>query len=149
MLRNLTQADLQSILVIEQSAHAVPWTEDTFKTCFQAGHVGWVVEVDKKIVGFIIVSLRAEECHILNLCVARLSQHQGFGRQLLLHALSHARSLGVGIVYLEVRRTNSRAIALYLKEKFIEIGVRKDYYPTVGGAEDALIFARSLQVRMD
>lgn len=146
MLRNLTQADLQAILAIEQSAHVVPWTEDTFKTCFQAGHVGWVLEVEKKVIGFIIVSLRAEECHILNLCIARASQHQGFGRKLLLHALQHSRSLGIGIVYLEVRRTNSRAIALYTKEKFIEIGVRKGYYPTVGGNEDALIFARSLQV---
>lgn len=144
MLRTLFKADLQQILVIERSVHVAPWTEDTFKTCFQSGYVGWAIEVNKKIIGFIIVSLRIEECHVLNLCVAREYQRQGWGCKLLEHALGHAKKLGIGIAYLEVRRSNAPAIFLYRKMQFHLIGERKDYYPTVSGHEDALIFAKSL-----
>jgi [ribosomal protein S18]-alanine N-acetyltransferase len=145
MLRTLFKTDLEQALAIENSVHVVPWTADTFKMCFESGYFGWVIELDKEIMGFIIVSLRAEECHILNLCVARDYQHQGWGRQLLDYALKHARHQGIGIAYLEVRRSNTRAISLYKKMKFHLIGVRKDYYPAVSGNEDALIFAKSLR----
>ena len=144
MLRTLLKSDLVQLLAIEQSVHVVPWTENIFTTCLEAGYQGWVFEVDQKVIGFIIVSQRFSECHILNLCVARSYQHQGFGRKLIQHALDEAKKEGAGIIYLEVRRSNSRAITLYRKMKFHLIGERKDYYPTISGHEDALIFAKSL-----
>lgn len=145
MLRTLFKSDLPAVLAIEQSTHVVPWGEDTFRICFQEGYIGWAVEVENKLVGFIIVSLRAEECHILNVAVAREYQHRGLGRQLLEFALNYAKQKNAGIAYLEVRLSNTRAINLYKKMKFHLIGERKDYYPTVSGTEDALIFAKSLQ----
>jgi ribosomal-protein-alanine N-acetyltransferase len=144
MLRNLFASDLQTLLAIEQAAHAVPWTEETFKICFEIGHLGWAMELNGRVIGFIIVSMRPEECHILNLCVARTHQHQGYGRQMLRHALTVTKQKGAAVVYLEVRRSNSRAIALYKKEHFMQIGERKGYYPTVSANEDALIFAKTL-----
>lgn len=145
MLRNFTKSDLDQILLIEEAVHVVPWTLDTFKTCISAGYVGWVIEVEKKIIGFIIVSQHTDECHILNVGVAREWQHQGYGRKLLNHALAAAKQAGAGIAYLEVRRSNSRAISLYRKMKFHLVGERKNYYQTVSGSEDALVFAMSLQ----
>jgi ribosomal-protein-alanine N-acetyltransferase len=144
MLRPLFKSDMPELLMIEQVVHAVPWSEETFKVCFQAGYLGWVLEQDKQIVGFIIVTMRVEECHILNLCVASAYQRQGLGRQLLEHALGHAQAEGLKIAYLEVRRSNTRAIALYQKEHFYSIGERKEYYSTPMGKEDALIFAKIL-----
>jgi len=145
MLRPLFKTDLAQLLVIEEAAHTVPWGEETFKICFQSGYAGWAIEQDKIIQGFVIVSLRAEECHILNLCVAREYQQQGLGKRLLQYALNHAKQSGALVAYLEVRRSNARAITLYKKERFLLIGTRKDYYPSPTGSEDALIFARSLQ----
>jgi ribosomal-protein-alanine N-acetyltransferase len=86
-----------------------------------------------------MVSMQTDECHVLNLVVARAYQRQGLGRRLMEHALLYAEQKGAGIVYLEVRRSNSRAISLYRKLHFHLIGERKDYYPTVNGAEDALL----------
>jgi ribosomal-protein-alanine N-acetyltransferase len=146
MLRNLYQADMRALLVIEQATHAAPWTEETFKICFEANYLGWVIELDGQVIAFIIVTVRHDECHILNLCVAILHQHQGYGRKLLLHALEQTKKAGVSIVYLEVRRSNSKAIALYKKERFILVGERKEYYPTVSGKEDALVFAKHLRL---
>lgn len=145
MLRTFYKSDIPAMLAIEQSSHVVPWNEDTFKTCVQEGYAGWVIEVENKPVGFIIISLRADECHILNVCVLREYQHQGYGRKLLEHALSHAKQQHVGIAYLEVRVSNSRAISLYKKMNFHLIGERKGYYPMETGNEDALIFAKGLQ----
>lgn len=144
MLRTLFKGDLDQLLKIEKAVHVAPWSEETFKMCFQAGHQGWVIELNKTIVGFIIVSLRSQECHVLNLCIAQEFQRKGWGRKLLEQALQHAKQQGIGIAYLEVRRSNSRAIALYKNMQFHLIGERKDYYPTVSGNEDAIIFAKNL-----
>ena len=144
MLRTITKSDLRQLLAIENAVHVVPWTEDTFKVCFQAGYLGWALELDRQMIGFIIVSMRVDECHILNICVAKAYQHQGYGRQLLEYALNEAKERGAGIAYLEVRRSNTRAISLYRKMKFQLISERKDYYPTVAGREDALVFAKNL-----
>jgi ribosomal-protein-alanine N-acetyltransferase len=59
--------------------------------------------------------------------------------------VNEARKREMSIVYLEVRRSNSRAIALYRGMQFLMIGERKNYYQTVNGPEDALIFAMSLK----
>jgi len=146
MLRKLFRSDLEKILKIENAVHISPWNEDTFKTCFQAACPGWVIEVDNDIIGFIITSLRVDECHILNVCITHQYQHQGYGRKLLEYALDGVKRQGATIAYLEVRRSNLRAISLYRKMGFKLIGERKEYYPTVAGHEDALVFAKSLQV---
>jgi ribosomal-protein-alanine N-acetyltransferase len=144
MLRKLFASDIPQLLAIENSVHIAPWNEETFKICFQVGYMGWAIEVEKKIIGFIVVSLSIEECHILNLCVVHEHQHQGWGQKLLVYALQFARQQGVSMAYLEVRRTNTRAIWLYEKSGFKLIGERKNYYPTVEGYEDALVFGAFL-----
>lgn len=146
MFRKMVKADLPQLIAIEQSVQGAPWNEETFKTCFEMAYDGWVAEQDNRIAGYIVVSLQTDECHILNLCVAREYQRQGLGRKLLEFGLNQAKSRQMGIAYLEVRRSNSRAIALYRKMKFMMIGERKNYYQTVNGPEDALIFAMSLRV---
>ena len=145
MLRLLTRTDLNAILEIERLVHIVPWTEETFEQCFDTGYVGWAVELEKKMIGFIIVALRPNECHVLNLCVRREYQRNGYGRQLLEYALTKAKDAGAGIAYLEVRRSNIPAISLYRKTAFHLVGERKHYYPSAEGTEDALVFAKSLR----
>lgn len=145
MLRKIHQMDLMDLLQIEQSTHIDPWDEAAFRTCFNAGCLGWVAIINSRIIGFIINSIKVNECHILNLGVLTAYQHQGYGRKLLEKALSDAIQSRVGIAYLEVRRSNHKAISLYRKLHFIQIGERKNYYPLAQGrAEDALIFAKDL-----
>lgn len=145
MMRSLYKSDLPDMLTIEKSVHISPWTEDTFKVCFEAGYVGWAIEWEKKLLGFIIISQTRDECHILNICVGRDYQHQGYGFKLMHYALDQAKKTGIGMAYLEVRRSNTRAITLYRKMGFHLVGERKEYYPSVAGNEDALIFAMNLR----
>ena len=48
-------------------------------------------------------------------------------------------------MFLEVRPSNTRAIALYERSGFNEIGRRPRYYPTANnGREDAIVMAMEL-----
>jgi ribosomal-protein-alanine N-acetyltransferase len=143
-LRKLIKSDLPAVLTIEQAVHITPWTAETFDICFQSHCLGFVAEVDGRIVGFIMVSAHVGECHVLNIAVLHKFQRQGLGARLLIEALAAAKLTGSTIAYLEVRKSNTRAIALYLKMQFKQVGERKDYYPSHEGYEDAIIFAKSL-----
>lgn len=145
MIRPLYKADIEQLLVIENAVHIAPWSREAFAICFEPGYLGWVLEQDNKIIGFVIISIRADECHVLNLCVLHAHQRKGCGRSLIQYALEYAGQHGAGIAYLEVRRSNVRAISLYKKMLFLEIGERKDYYPSGEGREDALVLAKSLR----
>jgi [ribosomal protein S18]-alanine N-acetyltransferase len=46
--------------------------------------------------------------------------------------------------FLELRASNQSAYRLYERYGFNEVGRRRDYYPAVGGREDALVMACTL-----
>jgi ribosomal-protein-alanine N-acetyltransferase len=59
--------------------------------------------------------------------------------------LKIARGHAVQRVFLEVRPSNTRAIALYERSGFNEIGRRPRYYPAANnGREDAIVMAMEL-----
>lgn len=146
MIRPLKETDLPAVFAIEQLTQVAPWSLSAFERCIETGYPSWVVEFAGQTVGFIIVSTAVSECHILNLSVHPERQRKGLGKQLLEHVLAWARTQGITIVYLEVRRSNLVAINLYSKMSFKVIGERKDYYVGIKGSEDALILARDLGV---
>lgn len=133
--------DIPAMYQIEELVQGIPWALDIFHTCFRAGYTSWGIEIENKLIGFVMVGLQGDECHILNIGVHPQYQRQGWGMKLLEWALKEAKNKKMGMAYLEVRRSNQRAIALYEKAGFSQIGERKDYYPAFEGREDALIFA--------
>jgi ribosomal-protein-alanine N-acetyltransferase len=91
-----------------------------------------------------IISVAADEAHLLNICVREESRQQGIGRKMLRHLVAIARRHNTEVIFLEVRPSNDAARALYEDEGFNELGNRRDYYPAGAGREDALILARTL-----
>lgn len=144
MIRPLTEQDLPQVIKIESACQPVPWSDDVFKNCMEAGSSGWVVEFEDQVVGFILTIVQFDEIHILNFCVHPDHQHRGLGRKLMTHMLDTIKNQGGKFVYLEVRRSNYRAIALYENAGFSKVGERKDYYITLDQCEDALVFAKDL-----
>jgi len=71
-------------------------------------------------------------------------QGQGLGRKLLQHVKAALLEKGIASIFLEVRESNVIALSLYESEGFHEIDVRKNYYPTVNGRENAIIMACTL-----
>ena len=47
------------------------------------------------------------------------------------------------------RPSNQRARALYLREGFTDIGVRRQYYPAATGREDALVMRLTVDITAD
>jgi ribosomal-protein-alanine N-acetyltransferase len=148
MIRVLHEIDLPELRLIEEATQITPWTEAVFQRCFEADYPGWIIEKEGKTAGFIFVSVSqvTNECHILNICVSPPFQHQGLGEKMLEFVIDWAKENGAVMVYLEVRRSNYRAIRLYEKANFKMIGERKGYYPSARGMEDALVFARDLGI---
>lgn len=145
-LRPMREEDIPAILIIERQAYAYPWTEGIFKDCLRVGYACWVLEGEApgEILAYAIISVAADECHVLNICVDREQQRQGLGRRLLRNVLAYAHDAHAQTAYLEVRPSNTVAVGLYLSEGFNEVGLRKNYYPAKTGREDALILAKVL-----
>ncbi len=89
--------------------------------------------------GYVIYWVIADEMHILNLAVHPAQRRRGIARALLTAALTRSHDQGAAVVWLEVRPSNTAALALYHSFGFEEIGVRPGYYTDNG--EDALILA--------
>ncbi len=144
-LRTATEQDIPRLVEIEGLTQIAPWSIDVFQQCFLQRHHCVVVEENALMIGFIMISSALTgENHILNLCVDPDYQRKGYGKMLLDYAISQAKLNNVDIIYLEVRRSNNTAIRLYDKSGFVQIGERKNYYPSPGGREDALIMAMDL-----
>ena len=142
--RIMTEHDLNAVLNIENRCYEFPWSEGIFHDCMRFGHSSWVAEIEGEIVGYALMSIAAQECHILNICVNPELQGQGIGRRFLHELLFISKVRKTDTVFLEVRPSNLQALSLYLSEGFNEIGTRRDYYPAAFGREDAIILAKSL-----
>lgn len=143
-IRPMQEEDLQEVLEIERQSYPYPWTSTIFSDCLRAGYSCWVCGRNGVIEGYGVISVAAGESHLLNLCVRPDSQQQGIGRKMLRHLIAIARRHDAEVLFLEVRLSNQFARSLYQDEGFNELGTRRDYYPTAGGREDALILARIL-----
>lgn len=143
-IRAMQEADLAQVHAIEARAYPFPWTLGIFRDCLRHGHGCWVLQKDDQLIGYGVLSHAAGECHVMNVCVDPEFQGHGYGRRLLQRLLDLARYHRAERVFLEVRPSNPRAIALYHTLGFNEIGRRPRYYPAEGGREDALVMAQEL-----
>ena len=142
-IRTMTHDDLSSVVAIETQNYEFPWGEDIFIDCFRAGYECHVCEELDKVLGYCILSFGPGEAHILNISVDPNAQKLGIGRKMLEYLIELARDRAETI-FLEVRPSNTVALALYKKTGFNEIGIRKGYYPAAEGREDALMLAMEL-----
>lgn len=131
-------------MAIEQRAYPFPWTRGIFRDCLLAGYPAWLLQEQGAAIGYGVISLAADEAHVLNICIAPERQGRGQGRELLRMLTRMARDMGAVRIFLEVRPSNPKAIALYHSEGFNEIGRRPRYYPSHSGREDALVMAMEL-----
>ena len=95
---------------------------------------------------FAITQVVLDEATLFNIAVDPDFQRRGLGKALLEHLIDELEKRGVLTLWLEVRASNVAAIALYESLGFNEATIRRNYYPTADGREDAIIMA--LPIRM-
>ena len=110
-ISSLTTPDLTTAFAIETRAHAFPWSEKTFASNQGERYLNYRLDVDGTMAAFAITQV----------------------------VLDEARD--VFTLWLEVRASNVAAIALYESLGFNEATIRRNYYPTAEGREDAIIMA--------
>ncbi|PJK14240.1 ribosomal-protein-alanine N-acetyltransferase [Lysobacteraceae bacterium NML07-0707] len=144
-LRRMQESDLAEVMQVELRAYPWPWSVGNFRDCLRSGYSMWVLEADRRIIGYAVLSVQADEAHLLNICIDPAWQSRGLGRRLLRDVRQAAQAQGAQRIFLEVRPSNSHAVQLYQDEGFNEIGRRPRYYPAANhGREDGLVMAMEL-----
>lgn len=133
--------DLPEVLTIENSVYPHPWTRGNFLDSLYSGYEAWTLrEPSGALAGYFLLMLAVDEAHLLNISVRRDLHGHGAGRLQLDKVISIARDNGMTSVLLEVRPSNLRALAVYQRYGFVQIGQRKGYYPATGNTrEDAIV----------
>ena len=141
----MTINDLAQVMAIENNNHPYPWSEKIMSDCFKDNYESYVYVLDNQIVGYIVQVLAADESNILNICVDESHRQLGIAKKLMDNAIEYSSSADIKTVFLEVRSSNNAAINLYVKSGFTEVGLRKGYYPSGSGREDAIVMALEVQ----
>ena len=145
-IRDMTHEDLSMVSDIERRSYEFPWSHGVFRDCLLAGYQNIVLLRGGEVAGYGVLSVAAGEAHILNICVNPDYRSRGYGEKLLDEMLFRARTASVRQVFLEVRPSNERAIALYRKKGFHQVANRPAYYQAHQGREDAAVLAKKLVI---
>ncbi|WP_432383343.1 ribosomal protein S18-alanine N-acetyltransferase [Duganella sp. P38] len=134
-------SDLDEVFALEQSVYPHPWSMANFVDSLNSNYEAWVLrDRDGSLMGYFLLMAIVDEAHLLNVAVAAERQGQGLGRFLLNQAVACSRGLGMEAVLLEVRPSNTRALEIYERYGFKQIGRRKGYYPAANQQrEDAIV----------
>lgn len=140
----MRETDLDEVAEIEARNYEFPWTRGNFCDSLIAGHSAWVARSGGTMLGYAILLRVLDEAHLLNITIDRSSRGEGRGRALLGRICGLVRDAGARQLFLEVRPSNSVALALYHSVGFRPVGRRRGYYPARDGREDAIVMVLAL-----
>ncbi len=146
VLDSMQNKHLDEVMEIERQAYPFPWKRSMFATSLSSKDKCLILTGDQKIIGYAVISFVLDEAHLLNICIGPEYESKGLGRQLLRQVVLLAIENKSTMFFLEVRRSNERAINLYFSEGFNEVGVRPNYYPSDRGREDAILMTLDLSI---
>lgn len=143
-LRSMQKQDLPAVFRLEEASQSFPWPHWFFRRTLRSHASCWVLEKEHVVIGFGIMAIEKGQAHIMNMCVAAAYQRQGLGRHILLQLLAIAKKQHARKAWLEVRAGNRPARLLYRKLGFHSKAIRKGYYLTPHGRQNAIIMMRKL-----
>ena len=125
---------------IHTQAFKKPWTEQNFVALLKLPTtIGWSNEY-----GFLLASDLGDALEILTIAVLPSHQHQGHASELMAEMLTWAKDNHKQSIFLEVARDNLAAQKLYLKNGFVQTGIRPNYYQQGQNHIDAICMTLSL-----
>lgn len=135
-VRRLTYADLPAVLALERRSFPAPWSLAMFVLeLSKPSGVCLAAEGDEGLVGYLVCSRYADIWHLMNVAVDEPLRRRGVASALVEEML--ARAGREDRYTLEVRVSNTGAIAMYERLGFRPAGRRLRYYHD--NNEDALI----------
>lgn len=140
----LTPDDHPRAMQIERASHAFPWSDATFAGNQGDRYLNLKIMADGQMAGFAITQVVLDEATLFNIAIDPAFQRRGLGRTLLTGLIAELETRDIMTLWLEVRASNQPALALYEDLGFNEVSLRRNYYPTATGREDAVIMALPL-----
>jgi ribosomal-protein-alanine N-acetyltransferase len=149
-LRPMVVADVDEVLALECNVFPHPWSRGNFMDSLASGYDAWVLREPEDgtlrrrpggaLAGYFLVMYAVDEAHLLDVAVSGERQGSGLGRFLLDRIAARSRAMGMTSILLEVRPSNGRALQVYARYGYAQIGRRKGYYPAHEGLrEDAIV----------
>lgn len=140
-LRPMVVDDVDDVYALECSVFPHPWSRANFVDSLASGYDAWVLkEPGGALAGYFLLMYALDEAHLLDVAVAAGRHGTGLGRYLLDRIAARARAQDMASILLEVRPSNVRALQVYRRYGYAEIGRRKGYYPAhEGRREDAIV----------
>lgn len=143
----MVMADIDEVCAVENAVYPHPWTRGNFVDSLASGYSAWTLREDGAggqgaLAAYFLLMDVVGEAHLLNVAVAAQRQRAGLGRYMLDKVAACARGLGADSILLEVRPSNTRALDVYLRYGYTEIGRRKNYYPAHDGKREEAIVMR-------
>jgi len=146
VLAPMTVDDVDEVVCIEQRVYSHPWTRGNFLDSLYSGYQARTLrDATQRLLGYFLVMPAVDEGHLLNISVDADMQGKGCGHLLLEQTVAVAREQHMKMLLLEVRISNRRALQVYARFGFTEIGRRKNYYPAHENTrEDAIVMSLPL-----
>lgn len=134
-----------SVAELEAICFPDPWSEKSVESELDNPLSLWLVAADEeKVVGYVGSQTVLGETDMMNVAVDPDYRRQGIAEKLIEQLICKLRQAGSHCLTLEVRVSNEKAISLYEKMGFVEIGRRPRYYRNP--REDALILRKEWSV---
>ncbi len=139
MIREMKETELSFAASLESLCFSTPWSEQSLRESFELdNNFFFIYELDGKPVGYIGLCVAADEGYIYNVAVLPDHRGKGVGKSLVSYVCERFSSLA--FLTLEVRPSNTAAVALYSSLGFERVGVRRSYYRKP--VEDALLLTK-------
>lgn len=143
MILPMNETHVSAVAELEKLCFSAPWSERSIASELQNEYSLWLVEErDGVAVAYVGSQSCPPEADVMNVAVAPTFRRQGIGEGLMVALMDALRDKSMESLTLEVRASNSPAIALYDRLGFTEVGRRPNYYTDPG--EDALIMRKEL-----
>lgn len=134
--------DCAAVAEIERLSFAEPWSEKSLELLLSGENFGLVALCDGQVAAYVGIIAVPPEADITNVATHPNFRRRGLAAALLTALKAEAKKRGIENIFLEVRRSNTAARALYEKQGFKVVGERKGFY--ANPKEDAILMALAL-----
>ena len=139
----LTSEHIPQVAELERICFSEPWSQKSLEMLTNDGGVGFVTLCDGEVTAYGGMLCVLDEGQITNIATHPEYRRRGCGKAVVTALLEYAEENALSAVFLEVRRSNESAVALYRACGFCEVGTRKGFYRNP--VEDAIIMKKTLR----
>lgn len=146
LLEPMQVCHLVIVAEIERMVFSNPWQQGDFKSALEREDAYCRVVIGNgQLKGYVVGFFINKEFHLADFSICPDQQRKGFGQRVLGLLCQELQALSQ-VISLEVRMSNVAALALYKKNGFQTMAIRKNYY--THPQEDALVMLKPLHGKL-